>query len=49
MPTFHFEFHSTLVGVDSLVIYYRETRGMAAEVFFFVPNGKVQKSSAHYA
>jgi hypothetical protein len=48
MPALHFELHSTLVGAESLIIYYRGTRGMAAEVFFFAPNGKVEKSSAHY-
>jgi ketosteroid isomerase-like protein len=49
MPTLHFEMHSTLVGAESLVIYYRGTRGMAAEFFFFDPQGKATKSCAHYA
>ena len=49
MPTLHFDLHSTLVGAESLVIYYRSTRGMAAETFFFDPHGKVVKSCAHYA
>lgn len=49
MPTLHFELHSTLVGAESLVIYYRGARGMAAEVFFFDSNGLVVKVSAHYA
>ena len=49
MPALHFELHSTLVGAESLVIYYRGARGMAAEVFFFGPNGLVVKASAHYA
>lgn len=48
MPTLHFELDSTLVGADSLVIYYRGARGMAAEIFFFDPQGKVEKSCAHY-
>ena len=49
MPTLHFEMHSTLVGAESLVIYYRGTRGMAAEFFLFDPHRKVTKSCAHYA
>ena len=49
MPTLHFELHSSLVGAESLVIYYRGARGMAAEIFFFGPNGKVAKACAHYA
>jgi hypothetical protein len=49
MPTLHFELYSTLVGVDSLVIYYRGAGGLAAEVFFFDPQGMVARSCAHYA
>jgi ketosteroid isomerase-like protein len=49
MPTLRFELHSTLVGAESLVIYYRGARGMAAEIFFFDPQGKVARSCAHYA
>jgi hypothetical protein len=49
LPTLHFELYSTLVGADSLVIYYRGAGGMAAEVFFFDPEGKVAQSCAHYA
>jgi SnoaL-like domain len=48
MPTLHFELHSTLVGTESLVIYYRGVRGMAAELFFFDTQGKVTQSYAHY-
>ena len=49
MPTLHFELHSTLLGENSLVIYYRNARGMTTEVFFFGPNGLVVQASAHYA
>lgn len=49
MPTLHFELHSTLPGANSLVIYYQGARGMAAEVFFFGPNGLVVQACAHYA
>jgi len=48
-PTLHFELLETLVGVDSLVLYYRGARGLAAEVFFFNAAGLVTKASAHYA
>jgi hypothetical protein len=48
-PTLQFELVSTLVGVDSLVLYYKGARGMAAEVFFFDAAGKVSKAGAHYA
>jgi hypothetical protein len=49
MPTLHFELRSTLVGTESLVIYYRGAGGMAAEVLFFDPHGKVIRACAHYA
>lgn len=49
MPSLHFELHSTLVGTESLIIYYRGVSGMAAEILFFGPNGAVTKSCAHYA
>ena len=49
MPTLHFELVSTLVGTESITLYYRGTRGMVAEVFFFNSNHKVIKACAHYA
>ena len=48
-PTLHFELTSTLVGANSLVLYYRGARGMVAEVFFFDAAGKVTKACANYA
>ena len=48
-PTLHFELVSTLVGAESITLYYRGARGMAAEVFFFNPDHKVFKACAHYA
>jgi hypothetical protein len=48
-PTLHFELLSTLVGVDSIVLYYEGARGMAAEAFFFDASGSVVRASAHYA
>jgi len=49
VPTLHFELHSTLVGAESVVIYYQGVRGMAAELFFFDAHGKIAKACAHYA
>lgn len=48
-PALKFELVSTLVGVDSLVLYYKGARGMAAEVFFFDEAGKVVRACANYA
>lgn len=48
MPTLHFEPVQTLVGAESVTIYYRGVRGMAAEVFFFNADGLVVKACAHY-
>jgi len=48
MPTLHFELVDTLVGVDSLVLYYRGARGLAAEIFYFNAAGVVTKAGAHY-
>lgn len=49
MPTLRFELVDTLVGVDSLVLYYKGARGLAAEVFFFNQAGLVGKAAAHDA
>jgi len=49
VPTLRFELVDTLVGVDSLVLYYKGARGLAAEVFFFNEAGLVSKAAAHYA
>jgi ketosteroid isomerase-like protein len=48
-PTLRFELIQTLAGVDSVTIYYRGARGLAAEVFFFGADGLVVKACAHYA
>lgn len=48
MPTLHFELVQTLVGADSVVIYYRGVRGLAAEVFFFGEGLLVMRAAAHY-
>jgi hypothetical protein len=49
MPTLRFELVSALVGTESITLYYRGARGMAAEVFFFNSNYKITKACAHYA
>ena len=49
IPDLHFELVTTLVGVDSITLYYRGVRGMAAEVFHFGPGKKVIRAFAHYA
>jgi hypothetical protein len=48
-PDLHFELITTLVGVSSITIYYRGTRGPAAEVFHFGPDLAVTSAFAHYA
>lgn len=48
IPDLHFELLATLVGVNSVTLYYRGHRGLSAEVFHFEPNGKVSKAYAHY-
>jgi ketosteroid isomerase-like protein len=48
MPTLRFELRQTLVGVDSVTLYYQGVRGMAAEVLHFGPGGRVIKAAAHY-
>jgi ketosteroid isomerase-like protein len=48
MPALHFELLQVLVGTDSVTIYYRGVRGLAAEVFFFNEGGLVVKACAHY-
>ena len=48
MPTLKFDLVQTLVGAESVVIYYRGARGMAAEVFFFGQDHLVHRAAAHY-
>lgn len=48
MPTLRFELVQTLVGVESVTIYYRGVKGMAAEVFFFGDDQRVHRAAAHY-
>lgn len=48
IPDLHFELITTLIGVNSITLYYKGARGLAAEVFHFGPGGKVVKAYAHY-
>jgi ketosteroid isomerase-like protein len=48
MPDLHFELVDTLVGVESITLYYRTARGTAAEVFHFDAGGRVARAAAHY-
>jgi len=49
IPDLHFELITTLVGVNSITLYYKGARGLAAEVFHFSADKKVVKAFAHYA
>ncbi len=48
-PALHFELQDTLIGVNSITLYYRGVRGAAAEVFHFNAAGLVTRAYAHYA
>lgn len=49
IPDLHFELVTTLVGVDSVTLYYRGHRGLSAEVLHFGSAGKVRAAFAHYS
>jgi hypothetical protein len=49
IPDLRFKLVSTLVGADSITLYYEGPRGMVAEVFLFGPDQKVTAAFAHYA
>lgn len=49
IPDLHFELVTTLIGIDSITLYYRGHRGMSAEVMHFGRNRKVIRAYAHYA
>jgi hypothetical protein len=49
IPDLNFELISTLVGIDSIALYYRGARGrLVAEVLHFGPDNTVVKAYAHY-
>jgi hypothetical protein len=49
VPDLWFERLETLVGVNSLTVYYKSARGLSAEVFHFGPDRQVVRAYAHYA
>ncbi len=50
IPDLRFELVTVLMGVDTIVLYYKGARGqLAAEVFHFAPDRKVSRAYAHYA
>lgn len=48
VPNLRFELIATLVGVNSVTLYYKGVSGPAAEVFHFDQAGKVTRAYAHY-
>lgn len=49
IPDLHFELITTLVGVNSITLYYQGAKGrLAAEVFHFNDEQKVIRAVAHY-
>ena len=47
IPDLHFEHISTLIGVNSITIYYKSAGGrLTAEVFHFGPDQKVRQAYA---
>jgi len=49
IPDLRFELVTTLIGVNSITLYYKGPRGLSAEVFHFAPDKKVLRAYAHYA
>ena len=49
IPDLHFELSTTLVGGNSITLYYQGPLGMSAECFHFGSDQKVHRSFAHYA
>jgi len=48
VPHLRFELIETLVGVNSVTVYYKSARGLSAEVFHFNLDRKVVRAYAHY-
>jgi ketosteroid isomerase-like protein len=48
LPDLRFELLATLIGVDSITLYYRGHRGLSAEVLHFSRDRKVVRAYAHY-
>ena len=48
IPNLHFDLVATLIGVNSITLYYNSVRGAAAEVFHYNQDGKIARAYAHY-
>jgi len=48
VPNLHFELIDTLIGVDSITLYYRGVTGSVSEVFHFNKSKKVIQAFVHY-
>jgi hypothetical protein len=49
-PALKFELLSTLIGVNSITLYYKGSQGrLSAEVFHFNQEQKITRAFAHYA
>ena len=46
IPDLRFELVTTLIGVNSITLYYKGPRGLSAEVFHFGPDQKVLRAYA---
>lgn len=49
VPDLRFERLETLVGVNTVTVYYKSARGLSAEVLHFGTDRKVIRAYAHYA
>ena len=50
IPDLRFEIVTTLIGVESITLYYKSAGGqLAAEVFYFGSDHKVLRADAHYS
>ena len=49
IPDLHFELVTTLVGVNSITLYYQGPLGMSTECLQFGTDQKVHRAFAHYA
>jgi hypothetical protein len=50
IPDLRFELVATMIGVNSITLYYKGARDrLATEVFHFGPDQKVLRAYAHYA
>jgi len=48
-PDLRFEHLATFIGVDSVLLQFRWSGGVQAELFLFGADGKVERAYAHHA